>query len=139
MPELSELAGTRWAGTSQLWLDPLGDSGQVGECTMSLSAVGVEYTWAYEGVPHRGSVVLAAGSAEFRDTWHQPDPMECRYLPDSRGLFCVLGSYGPEGDWGWRMTLSLRPHSGELVLQMTNIAPWGEEARAVRMVCVPEQ
>jgi hypothetical protein len=29
--------------------------------------------------------------------------------------------------------LSERP-SGELVLQMTNVAPWGEEQRAVRMV-----
>jgi hypothetical protein len=31
------------------------------------------------------------------------------------------------------MGLVLRPPAGELVLQMTNITPWGEEARAVRM------
>ena len=44
----------------------------------------------------------------------------------------------PAGDgppWGWRTKLSLRAMGGEgLVLQMTNIAPWGESGRAVRMV-----
>ena len=54
-------------------------------------------------------------------------------------LFDLLGSYGDGGPrWGWRMMLSLRPPfegaPESLVLQMTNIAPWGEEARAVRMV-----
>ena len=46
----------------------------------------------------------------------------------------VLSAGAGEGpDWGWRTSVAQRP-SGELVLQMTNIAPWGERARAVRMV-----
>jgi hypothetical protein len=49
----------------------------------------------------------------------------------------VQGAYGPDRDWGWRIGLSLRAPTGELVLRMTNIAPWGEEARAVRMTCSP--
>ena len=40
---------------------------------------------------------------------------------------------GDEPNWVWCSILSKRP-DGALVLQMTNIAPWGEEGRAVRMV-----
>jgi hypothetical protein len=35
--------------------------------------------------------------------------------------------------WGWESKLTERPDDS-LVLQMTNIAPWGEEDRAVRML-----
>ena len=39
-------------------------------------------------------------------------------------------------EWkGWRINPCHQEPSDEWVLQMTNIAPWGEEARAVRMVC----
>jgi hypothetical protein len=61
--------------------------------------------------------------------------MKCRRLSEARGLFQIQGEYGPDADWGWRTALSLRTPTDELVLQMTNIAPWGEEARAVRMTC----
>jgi hypothetical protein len=49
-------------------------------------------------------------------------------------LFQLQYEYGPDADWRWRIALTLRAPTDELVLQMTNIAPWGEEARAVRMV-----
>lgn len=46
------------------------------------------------------------------------------------------GGEGPP--WGWRLIVSLRPSfegaPESLVLQMTPLTPWGEEARAVRMV-----
>jgi hypothetical protein len=73
--------------------------------------------------------------ADFIDSWHQPLPMLCRRVDHAWGLFQVQGEYGAESDWGWRVGLSLRNLTNELVLQMTNIAPWGEEARAVRMIC----
>ena len=59
--------------------------------------------------------------------------MPCRDV-EGWALFTVQGTYGAgEGpDWGWRSQLSVRPlGAGQLVLQMTNIAPWGEETRAV--------
>ena len=73
--------------------------------------------------------------ADFTDTWHQPSVMPCSHVPGAGGIFQVRGSYGPDAEWGWRIGLGLRAPTGELVLQMTNVAPWGEEARAVRMVC----
>lgn len=134
MSTLSDLKGIRWAGASELWLDPLGNDVIRGECTMSVDDRGLRYTWTHEGKTHEGSITLEGEGATFTDTWHQPERMTCRRLSSSWGLFQVEGTYGPESDWGWRMGLSLRTPTGELVLQMTNIAPWGEEARAVRMV-----
>ena len=88
------------------------------------------FDYALEGV-----VVSYHDADSFVDTWHQPEPMACRVLDDARGAFQVLGCYGPDSDWGWRIALFVRAPTGELVLQMTNIAPWGEETRAVRMAC----
>jgi hypothetical protein len=88
-------------------------------------------------LPHVRPDAKPRGRQPFRivDSWHQPDPMVCRPVRGARELFQVQGEYGPESDWGWRIGLSLRAPAGELVLQMTNVAPWGEEARAVRMTC----
>ena len=133
MGTLSELNGTKWVGTGELWLDPLGDKVVQSECTMSVDDHVVRYTWSHEGKAHEGSISLREDGAEFIDSWHNPQPMTCRRVVDAWGLFQVQGEYGPEADWGWRMGLNLRTPSDELVLQMTNIAPWGEEVRAVRM------
>ena len=145
MGTLYELNGTRWAGTAELWLDPLGDDVVRGECTVSVDDDVVRYTWSHEGKSHEGkshegkshegSITLREDDAEFMDSWHQPQPMTCRRVADAWGLFQVLGEYGPQSEWRWRTGLSLRAPTDELVLQMTNIAPWGEEARAVRMIC----
>lgn len=134
MSALTELRGSQWKGTNELWLDPLGDQVQKSECTMSVEDQVVRYTWSHEGKTHEGSISLLEGGADFTDTWHQPTPMKLRALPGAWGLFQVQGEYGPDSDWGWRIGLFLRAPTGELVLQMTNIAPWGEEVRAVRMI-----
>ena len=133
MRSLTEFDGTEWAGQAELWLDPLGDDVTRSECKASVAGNVLRYTWRHGGVDQEGRVELGAGGAEFVDSWHQPEPMACRDVADAGGLFQVQGAYGPDGDWGWRIALSLRAPTGELVLQMTNIAPWGEEARAVRM------
>jgi len=135
MNPLSDLDGTRWEGTAELWLDPLGDDVARSDCTISVDGHVVRYTWSHDDEAHEGSITLSDEGAEFTDTWHQQQPLTCLRVADAAGLFEVLGQYGPESDWGWRMGLSLRTPTGELVLQMTNIAPWGEEARAVRMIC----
>lgn len=135
MSTLSEMDATRWEGSAELWVDPLGDEVERSECTIAVDGDVVRYTWSREGEAHRGSLTLHKDGADFTDTWHQPQPMRCLSVPDARGIFQVLGTYGPESDWGWRTALSRRTTTGELVLQMTNIAPWGEEARAVRMIC----
>ena len=135
MGTFAELTGSSWAGTAELWLDPLGDNVARSDCTLSVEDQTVRYTWSHEGTQHQGTISLRDGGADFTDTWHQPQPMSCRRVPGAWGLFQVLGLYGPQSDWGWRIGLCHRSPSDELVLQMTNVTPWGEEARAVRMIC----
>ena len=132
MTTLLELGGTRWRGTSELWLDPLGDQGVTSPCSLEIDGSTLRYRWSHEGKQHDGVLTLSPG-ARFVDTFHSPQPMECRALPSARGLVQVEGRYGDELEWGWRIGLFQRAPSGELLLQMTNVAPWGEEVRAVRM------
>lgn len=134
MGTLAEFSGTTWAGIAELWLDPLGDEAVRSDCTIAVIANVVSYTWSHEGQGLEGSITLTEHGAEFVDTFHSPEPMKCRLLV-GQGIFQVQGAYGADADWGWRIGLSHRARSDELVLQMTNIAPWGEEARAVRMIC----
>ncbi|MCK7577398.1 MAG: hypothetical protein MZV65_17265 [Chromatiales bacterium] len=124
MSSLSELQGTRWTGTAELWLDPLGDDVIRSDCTIAVGPCVVRYTWSHEGREHQGSITLRDAAADFTDTRHQPEPMRCRPVADALGLFQVQAEYGPDMDWRWRIGLSLRTPTDELVLQMTNVAPW---------------
>ena len=135
MNTLADLKGTKWSGSAELWVDPLGNKVALSVCRLFIESDGVRYNWSHEGQEHIGNVTLYDNQAGFTDTWHQPDEMRCQYSKDIRGLFQIEGRYGPQLEWGWRIGLSYRSPTSELVLQMTNIAPWGEEARAVRMVC----
>lgn len=137
---LNDLAGSHWQGTGELWTDPLGNDVQTSRCSLHVEANTLRYTWQFDGQPQHGSIVLDAEGGVFTDSWHSPAPMRCAPAGQTVGLVDLLGSYGA-GDgppWGWRLLLSLRPAfegmPESLVLQMTNIAPWGEEARAVRMI-----
>lgn len=132
---LAELDGTRWQGTNTLWLNEDAEAA-VSDATVAIDGDQVSYTWSYEGKAKRGSIeVRPDGGALWRDSWHQPEPMACARAAPTTALLAVSGSYPapPGADWGWRLALSLRP-SGELVLRMTNVTPWGEEQLAVRLI-----
>ena len=116
MDSLSDLNGTRWTETVKLWLDPLGDTVSRSDCSISVETDVVRYTWSHDGEVHQGSVSLHDDQAEFTDTWHQPKVMTCHQLADAWGLFQVQGEYGPQSDWRWRIGLSLRTPTNELVL-----------------------
>jgi hypothetical protein len=136
---LARFAGTEWTGSGELWLDPLGDQAHRYDCTLSIKAGSLSYTWSHEGKAHRGDLALRDdGTATWSDTWHQPKPAGCRPIPDAWGILALHYTYPGSAteEWDWRIGLYQRP-VGELVLQMTNIASWGEEARAVRMVFKP--
>ena len=139
MTALRELAGTTWSGRAELWVDPLGNEVDACDCRIEVEADHLEYHWSYEGKPHVGRVVFRPGGADFTDSWHSESVMVCVTAPSPWAMIDVLGTYdGGEGsEWGWRILLALRP-SDELVLQMTNVTPWGEEGRAVRMICSRE-
>jgi hypothetical protein len=133
MSALEEVDGSSWVGACELWLDPFGNDVVRSDCSLSIDGSKLAYQWSHEGKSQQGSITLDEQGAQFTDTFHATEPMHCRALTDARGLFQVLGVYGPDSDWGWRIGASIRSPTGELVVQMTNIAPWGEEVRAVRM------
>ena len=138
MTTLQELVGSRWSGKGELWADPLGDVPDLSDCTIAIDDGVVHYTWSYEGKEQQGSLKLRSGSsgeldAEFTDTWHSKDPMTLEHVAGLPSMLNVAGTYMEE--WGWRISLCHRTPTDELVLQMTNVTPWGEEARAVRMTC----
>ena len=134
-PWMHDFQGSEWKGQAELWLDPNGNEADISECTLTIGSGTLAYTWTYGGEPKTGSFTFHADGATWSDSWHQPEPVHCQYIQDARGLFTVEHSYSAPAspNWGWRSQLSQRPDDS-LVLQMTNIAPWGEEGRAVRMV-----
>ncbi|MEM8546192.1 MAG: hypothetical protein AAGF66_19625, partial [Cyanobacteria bacterium P01_H01_bin.119] len=131
---INQFEGSRWDGQAELWLDPTGNEVDLSQCTLAIDSDILAYTWVYEGETQTGSFTFNDGGATWTDSWHQPESTHCEYLSGAWGLFTVEYSYSapPGPDWGWRSKLSQRPDNS-LVLQMTNIAPWGEEGRAVRM------
>lgn len=138
MVTLNELVGSHWSGKSELWLDPLGNTADHSDCTIAIEDAAINYTWSYQGNAHTGSLRLRAAAsgesgADFSDSWHAKEPMSCEHVAGLHCLLNVSGTY--HGDWGWRISLCHRAPTDELVLQMTNVAPWGEEGRAVRMIC----
>ncbi|MEM7792494.1 MAG: hypothetical protein AAF546_13910 [Verrucomicrobiota bacterium] len=127
--------GTHWQGTSELWTDPLGNEVDTSDCSLKIESGQIVYTWSFQGEKQQGSLTFGSDRAVWQDSWHQAKSVDCKYMNQAWGIVTVEYTYpAPPGpDWGWRIKLSLRPDQS-LVLQMTNLAPWGEEGRAVRMI-----
>ena len=132
---LNENLGSKWKGNAELWMDPEGNDAKLCECSLVIDSGGLSYTWAYEAEIKTGAMIFKEEDATWLDSWHQPEHVKCNYVSGSLGLVTLEYSYSapPGPDWGWRIKLSQRPDDS-LVLQMTNITPWGEEGRAVRMI-----
>jgi hypothetical protein len=132
---LGKMAGTKWKGKGELWLDPEGNSAELYDSELNIENDAINYSWLYENETKNGRFTFDEAGAIWVDSWHQQNPAKCSYVPGAWGIFTVSNEYQvPDNpSWGWRSKLSERP-DGSLVLQMTNITPWGEEGRAVRMV-----
>ncbi len=132
---LEEHRGTDWSGPAELWLDPTGYEALNSDATLTVEGDALTYTWAYEGEEQQGELRWDEQGVSWHDSWHQGEAVELVPIPSHGSLFAGAYSYpaGTGPDWHWRIKLSQRPDDA-LVLQMTNVAPWGEEARAVRMV-----
>lgn len=131
---LKQLADSAWTGTGELWLDPLGDDPTDFACSAQLTDGGLSYRWQKEDDPKEGSLRWTDTGGHFRDSFHQGEEVACTQISDARSEVALTYNYSAGGtDWGWNIRLSLRPNE-QLVVQMTNIAPWGEEARAMRMI-----
>jgi len=133
----------RWQGTNRLH-DPNTNAPDDSEAKAEITSVArgkffrLDYTWAYNGDPQEGSLLIGhdpetgEDTMHWIDTWHMGNKvMECRGHQDVGG-FSVQGSYAapPGPDWGWRIDL-VRSDGGELELTMHNIWPDGHQEIAV--------
>ena len=133
-----------WHGTNNLYF-----SGPDGPLTQSDSTLNVsfkankqflafEYTWAYEGEPQEGLILLGGDTRSnavqtvWTDSWHSSHTV---MLSDGRrnedGSVSVKGYYKVEGhpDWGWRTDII--PAGEKLRIVMYNVSPEGNEELAV--------
>lgn len=141
--EGAKLVGT-WSGHNQLWLGP-GESVRESptRATITSAANGqflmVAYTWADQGQPHDGVLVLRLAA--------EPGPVDMVWLDSfhtMRGFMQFVGQPTPDGswnatttwsvgegpEWGWRIALAA-PSEDELVIRMFIATPTGEESPAV--------
>ncbi|GAA3722958.1 hypothetical protein HDA32_000771 [Spinactinospora alkalitolerans] len=128
---LSGLVGD-WTGTNRLRMMPGDAYGEsAASATVSFGAKGslatIAYTWAYQGGPHEGLLVIGNGGkpdelvAVWADSWHQgPQWMECRGAIGADGVLNVRGSYAEDAGWRIRVDPNDPAH---LRLAMDNIMP----------------
>lgn len=141
--DLAGCEGT-WTGTNNLYLswlpDPLRQSPS--DLTVSLKAnkqfVAFDYTWAYEGEPQEGMMILGcdkksdAVQTVWTDSWHSAHTlMVSNGKVSDDGSISVMGHYSVEGhpDWGWRTVIV--PGKETLRIVMYNVSPEGKEELAV--------
>lgn len=100
----------------------------------------IYYYWLYENENKKGIFTFNESGVIWKDSWHQQKPSQCSNVPDILSLFTVHHTYDvPDNpNWGWQSKLFELP-DGSLVLQMTNVTPWGEEGWAVKMVFIREK
>ena len=137
---LTKFSGTKWKGKGELWQDPEGNSAELYDCELIVENDAINYSWFYNNETKNGRFTFNKNGISWTDSWHQKNTVQCFSVPNAWGIFTLNYEYPvPDNpNWGWRSKLSERP-DGSLVLQMTNIAPWSEEGRAVRMVFNREQ
>lgn len=131
----NKFSQTQWQGLGELWLDEAGNETITYPCSLNFDGKRLQYSWQYENEEKKGCFIIEQAHLVWADSWHQGEQVKCNLVKDSWALFSAFYAYNvPDNpDWGWRLLLSQRP-SGELVLQMTDVTPWGEEGRAVRMI-----
>lgn len=97
-----------WSGTSRLQ-EPHAGSPDVSSSTATIVEVcggrfvRIDYTWAYNGTPQEGSLLVGfdtgAATAHWIDTWHMGNKvMVCGGMIEPSGPITVRGSYAAPPD-----------------------------------------
>jgi hypothetical protein len=133
---LRNLAG-RWSGPNAVLLpdEPPHASTSTLEITPIVGGkfVQLAYTWAFDGEPQEGVLIVGYEAAEnaitavWLDSWHMGDrAMSLRGQAEDETIV-LRGSYAvPEGPtWGWR--IELQPDPNQLQITMYNVLPDGSD------------
>jgi hypothetical protein len=141
--KLTGMVGS-WKGTNRLhvpWMEEKlkeSDSSATVRSKMNGQFLSIEYTWAYDGEPQEGLLIIGcdrksdAVQAVWTDSWHSKDVlMLCNGTRKTDGTISVTGSYAvpDHPDWGWRTEII--PGDEKFRYAMYNISPEGDEEIAV--------
>lgn len=132
----------RWQGTSTLQDPNTGGPDESASTAVVTPVLGgrfvrIDYTWAYGGHPHEGSLLVGlqkkAGivTAHWVDSFHNGEKvMACTGSASDDGTVTVRGSYAapPGPDWGWRIDIT---PGDTLRIVHHNVWPEGKEELAV--------
>ena len=129
---LKGLEATAWTGLCETWCDPQGNEVSESNCILEMnkSATELKYKWEHQGKEQEGKITINPdGGATFVDSMHTNNtPLILAELPNTRAMHSFEGVYNEI--WGWRVIMAMRGTDptvhGDLVVQMTNISPWGE-------------
>lgn len=134
LSRVTPLLQGRWAGPTRLIMQP-DDPGQTSESTLAATPVAggkflrIDYTWAHDGKPQDGSILIGVDRKQGRatglwvDSFHTDPSMNLLGQITADNTIDLLGSYSYPGmgDWGWRV--KIQPAGDRVVFQMFNIAP----------------
>ena len=93
VPSLTELAGTQWTGTGEVWLDPEGNNVDHCECSLRIEDDALHYRWSFKSEAQEGSITFEEGGATWKDSWHQKTVAKCKDVPGAWGLFTIEHTY----------------------------------------------
>lgn len=132
MNSLMERAAGNYTGANWLWFENP-EVPEESATTIDVAGNEIRYAWEFRGQAQTGVMAFSfegdGVSAHWTDTWHAKEPIVCPGTR-TRDRIEVVGTYGP--GWSWRTELSM-PSADELLVEMFNISPEGEEQIAVRM------
>ncbi|MDH3498302.1 MAG: DUF1579 domain-containing protein [Gemmatimonadota bacterium] len=141
---VARLAG-KWTGTNRLWLTPQ-EAARESATTMAVAPAAqgrfltFTYTWADEGKPQDGVLLLGHEDDEVTgawiDSWHMGNKvMVSRGAANAAGGVSIAGTYAapPGPDWGWHTVVEPRG-ADTFRFAMYNITPDGEESLAVEVI-----
>lgn len=133
-----------WKGTNKLYVPWMPEKLKESESTLTVSLkanrqfVAFDYTWAYDGEPQEGIILLGCDTKSnavqtvWTDSWHSRHTF---MLSDGTaaddGSVSVKGYYKvpDHPDWGWRTDII--PANDSLKIVMYNVSPEGVEELAV--------
>lgn len=127
----------RFVGLNRLWFMP-GTPAHVSDGTLVVTADRVSVSWAYEGAPKEGALVLSgpgpACRGDFTDTFHATTAMVLHGHADGSAvrLYCTYSAGDGSPAWGWRIVLDWYDPD-HFSFRMFNVLPDGQEALAVEL------